>query len=137
MSTSVRKFRALVGEAKTSSSFRPAEARKAAGDVIGWDQSNRAYIMTHGVSGVDWLHYKHPLPEHVLDVTTYWKGTNFTPSTGRSQNESSYLPFSANDALFETISGLKTSPYKSLFFRHRSTRFSLPRSARVRRQTPR
>ena len=23
------------------------------GDAIGWDQSNRAYIMTHGVSGVD------------------------------------------------------------------------------------
>ncbi|MGZ4881581.1 MAG: hypothetical protein ACXV7G_11040, partial [Halobacteriota archaeon] len=26
------------------------------GDVIGWDQSNRAYILTHGVSGVDWSH---------------------------------------------------------------------------------
>lgn len=37
-------------------------------DVIGWDQSNRAYIITHGVSGVDWTHYKHPLPEHVYDV---------------------------------------------------------------------
>ncbi|MGZ4909022.1 MAG: hypothetical protein ACXV6K_10645 [Halobacteriota archaeon] len=34
-------------------------------DVIGWDHSNRAYILTHGVSGVDWTHYKHPLPEHV------------------------------------------------------------------------
>ncbi|MGZ4885740.1 MAG: hypothetical protein ACXVI7_10065 [Halobacteriota archaeon] len=38
------------------------------GDVIGWDSSNRAYILTHGVSGVDWTHYKHPLPEHVYDV---------------------------------------------------------------------
>jgi hypothetical protein len=38
------------------------------GDVIGWDQSNRAYILTHGVSGVDWSHYKHPLPEHVYDA---------------------------------------------------------------------
>ena len=37
------------------------------GDVIGWDQSNRAYILTHGVSGIDWKHYKHPLPEHVYD----------------------------------------------------------------------
>jgi hypothetical protein len=24
--------------------------------------------MTHGVSGVDWEHYKHPLPEYVYDV---------------------------------------------------------------------
>jgi hypothetical protein len=23
------------------------------GDIIQWDQSNRAYIMTHGVSGID------------------------------------------------------------------------------------
>lgn len=23
------------------------------GDIIQWDQSNRAYIMTHGISGVD------------------------------------------------------------------------------------
>jgi hypothetical protein len=38
------------------------------GDIIQWDQSNRAYIMTHGVSGIDWKHYKHPLPENVHDV---------------------------------------------------------------------
>ena len=45
------------------------------GDVVGWDQSNRAYIMTHGVSGVDWKHYKHPLPENVYDVyMQYWGG---------------------------------------------------------------
>ena len=37
------------------------------GDIIHWDQSNRAYVLTHGVSGVDWSHYKHPLPEHVYD----------------------------------------------------------------------
>ena len=43
------------------------------GDIIGWDQSNRAYILTHGVSGVDWAHYKHPLPENVYDVyMRYW-----------------------------------------------------------------
>jgi len=24
--------------------------------------------MTHGVSGVDWKHYKHPLPENVFNV---------------------------------------------------------------------
>ncbi len=37
-------------------------------DIIGWEQSNRAYVMTHGVSGVEWAHYKHPMPEHVYDV---------------------------------------------------------------------
>ena len=50
------------------------------GDIIQWDQSNRAYIMTHGVSGVDWKHYKHPLPEHVYDVyMKYWKDITFGP----------------------------------------------------------
>ncbi len=44
------------------------------GDIIQWDQSNRAYIMTHGVSGIDWKHYKHPLSENVYDVyMQYWK----------------------------------------------------------------
>jgi hypothetical protein len=38
------------------------------GDIILWDQSNRAYIVTRGVSGIDWKHYKHPLPENVYDV---------------------------------------------------------------------
>jgi hypothetical protein len=43
------------------------------GDIIQWDQSNRAYIMTHGVSGVDWKHYKHPLPESVYSAyMRYW-----------------------------------------------------------------
>lgn len=47
------------------------------GDVIGWEQSNRAYILTHGVSGVDWAHYRHPLPEHVYDnYMKYWGSTN-------------------------------------------------------------
>ena len=35
------------------------------GDIIQWDQSNRAYILTRGVSGVEWAHYRHPLPEFV------------------------------------------------------------------------
>ena len=35
------------------------------GDVVGWNESNRAYIMTHGVSGIDWKHYKHPLPTQI------------------------------------------------------------------------
>jgi hypothetical protein len=48
------------------------------GDIIQWDQSNRAYIMTHGVSGIDWKHYKHPLPENVYDAyMQYWKDVEF------------------------------------------------------------
>jgi len=49
------------------------------GDIIQWDQSNRAYIMTHGVSGIDWKHYKHPLPENVYDIYMhYWGDVTFT-----------------------------------------------------------
>jgi hypothetical protein len=42
--------------------FYLGDLRKVAeqyGDLIQWDQSSRAYIMTHEVSGVDWKHYKH------------------------------------------------------------------------------
>jgi hypothetical protein len=29
--------------------------------------------MTHSVSGIDWKHYKHPLPDSVYDVyMKYW-----------------------------------------------------------------
>jgi len=32
--------------------------------------------MTHGVSGIDWKHYKHPLPEHVYDIyMQYWQAS--------------------------------------------------------------
>ncbi len=48
------------------------------GDIIQWEQSNRAYILTHGVSGVEWSHYRHPLPEYVYDVyMQYWKDVRF------------------------------------------------------------
>jgi hypothetical protein len=56
--------------------FTPSDLRKFAeqyGDIIEWGQSNRAYILTHGVSGVDWSHYKHPLPEYVYaNYMQYW-----------------------------------------------------------------
>jgi len=35
------------------------------GDILEWEQSNRAYILTHGVSGIEWGHYCHPLPDSV------------------------------------------------------------------------
>ena len=48
------------------------------GDAIGRDRSNRAYIMTHGVSSVEWKHYRHPLPDSAYDVyMRYWKDVRF------------------------------------------------------------
>jgi len=63
--------RAKIPLTRIATHFTLGDLRKFAeqyGDVIGRDQSNRAYIMTHGVSGIDWKHYKHPLPENVYDV---------------------------------------------------------------------
>ena len=61
--------------------FRARDLRKFAeqhGDVIQWEQSNRAYVLTHGVSGVDWRFYKHPLPDSVYDVyMEYWSNASF------------------------------------------------------------
>jgi hypothetical protein len=49
------------------------------GDVIEWDSSNRAYILTHGVSSVSWSHYRNPLPENVYDIyMKYWRDVDFT-----------------------------------------------------------
>ncbi|MGA3199621.1 MAG: hypothetical protein ABSD89_09475 [Halobacteriota archaeon] len=43
------------------------------GDILCWNESNRAYILTHGVSTVEWKHYRHPLPDSVYDVyMQYW-----------------------------------------------------------------
>jgi len=34
--------------------------------------------LTHGVSGVEWSHYKHPLPEYVYEVyMKYWNDVCF------------------------------------------------------------
>ena len=59
--------------------FITSDLRKFAeqqGDIIGWNESNRAYILTHGVRGVDWSNYRYPLPESVYDVyIKYWQNT--------------------------------------------------------------
>jgi hypothetical protein len=61
---------------RISGHFLLGDLRKFAeqyGDIIEWDQSNRAYILTHGVSGVSWSNYRRPLPEHVYDAyMEYW-----------------------------------------------------------------
>ncbi len=37
-----------------------------------------SYVMKDGVSGVDWSHYKHPIPEHVYDTyMRYWGDVTF------------------------------------------------------------
>jgi len=48
------------------------------GDILEWEQSNRAYILTHGLSGIEWAHYRHPLPDSVYDIyMKYWGGVFF------------------------------------------------------------
>jgi integrase len=37
------------------------------GDVIGWDENNRKYVLAHGMTGVEWEHYKNPQREDVYD----------------------------------------------------------------------
>lgn len=70
---------------RTPGHFVFGDLRKFAeqyGDVIGWDTSNRAYIMTHGVSGVVWKHYRHPLPENIYDkYMESWKPVQLESET--------------------------------------------------------
>jgi hypothetical protein len=48
------------------------------GDIIQWEQSNRAFILTHGVSTVAWKHYLNPQPDSVFDVyMQYWGDVSF------------------------------------------------------------
>jgi integrase len=67
--------------AKCSSYFVTSDLRKFAeqhGDVVGWNESNRAYVLTHGVRGIEWSNYRHPLPEHVYAVyMQYWRTVQF------------------------------------------------------------
>ena len=66
---------------RCKSYFVTSDLRKFAeqwGDMIGWNESNRAYILTHGVSGVEWAHYRHPLPKYVYNVCMLsWKSTSY------------------------------------------------------------
>ena len=61
--------------------FELSDLRKFAeqhGDIIEWEQSNRKYVLTHGVSGVEWSHYKNPLPDSVYAVyMKYWRDVWF------------------------------------------------------------
>ena len=49
---------------RCSTHFVTSDLRKFAeqhSDVIAWNESNRAYILTHGVRGIEWCNYRHPL----------------------------------------------------------------------------
>lgn len=49
------------------------------GDVLQWDQSNRAYVLTHGVWGVEGSHYRNPVPETVYGIyMNAWEDVEFT-----------------------------------------------------------
>ncbi|MGZ4932817.1 MAG: hypothetical protein ACXVIG_07615 [Halobacteriota archaeon] len=51
--------------------FLPGDLKKACqqiGEQLLWDQSNKNYILTHGVSGVDWRFYRSPRPDSVYDT---------------------------------------------------------------------
>jgi hypothetical protein len=64
-----------------SAHFTASDLRKFAeqhGDVVSWNESNRAYILTHGVRGIEWSNYRHPLPQHVYDAyMKCWKDVEF------------------------------------------------------------
>jgi hypothetical protein len=63
--------------------FAPGDLRKLReqmGDIVQRAQSNKNYILTHGVSEVDWWFYKSPRSGSVVDVyMTYWKDVSFKP----------------------------------------------------------
>ena len=43
-------------------------------------QSNKNYVLTHGVSGVDWRFYKSPRAEPVFDIyMRYWGDVELSP----------------------------------------------------------
>jgi len=45
---------------RCNSHFTASDLRKFAeqhGDVVGWNESNRAYILTHGVRSIEWSNY--------------------------------------------------------------------------------
>ena len=49
------------------------------GDIISWDTTNRKYVLAHGMTGVDWEHYKHPLPEDVYSTyMRHWRDVELT-----------------------------------------------------------
>ena len=59
------------------------------GGLISWDSSNRAYVLSHGVSGIEWSHYRHPLPDNVYTIyMKSWEDVAFIRARQRDQYQS-------------------------------------------------
>ncbi len=73
--------RAKIPLSRVNLHFVLGDLRKFAeqhGDAVGWELSNRAYVLTHGVCGVEWTHYRHPLPENVHSIYMQsWTNVSF------------------------------------------------------------
>lgn len=49
------------------------------GQIIGWDTTNRKYVLAHGMTGVEWEHYSNPQREDVYDkYMEAWKDIDLT-----------------------------------------------------------
>ncbi len=49
------------------------------GDKISWDSTNSKYVLAHGMTGVEWEHYKNPQREDVYDkYMEAWKDVDLT-----------------------------------------------------------
>ena len=77
--------------------------------------------MTYGVSGVDWKHYKHPLPEHICDVyMRCWEGVGFTIGSVAELRIGAYCKRSVEQELLLThgFSGVDWRFYKHPLHEH-------------------
>jgi|GEM_PF-265344 len=62
------------------------------GDIISWDTTNRKYVLAHGMTGVEWEHYKNPQREHVYDkYMEAWKGIDLR-AVGEKQTAAAKKP---------------------------------------------
>jgi integrase len=51
------------------------------GDIISWDTTNRKYVLAHGMTGLEWEHYKAPQREDVYDkYIEAWKNIDLSVS---------------------------------------------------------
>jgi integrase len=49
------------------------------GDIISWDITNRKFVLAHGMTGVEWEHYKGLQPEDVYEIyLKAWNGVDLT-----------------------------------------------------------
>ncbi|MGZ4904286.1 MAG: hypothetical protein ACXVIG_06770 [Halobacteriota archaeon] len=73
-----------------SEPFVPGDLRKFCeqeSDLLQWDESNKNYILTHGIKGVEWRFYKSPRPEPVYDIyMQYWSHVDLSGCAKRKDH---------------------------------------------------